>query len=168
MFEQTGLFTLSICNWCNLSTNQWTLTTMKAHFNKANKERLRQATTTTAGYHGANLATKNSAYAAATNSAHQATTRANSAPEIALAAAQGRSASTPAEATSTCPLMYCWSHGLTRSHQGAACTNPMAGHIKTATVDNMQGGNSRIARQKGERAAYQAKRPRQHDSPAPR
>jgi hypothetical protein len=160
MFEQTGMFTLAIRDWRNLPANQTTLSTMKTHFNKANKERLRQATTKTAGYHGANLATENSAYMAATDSAHRAT----SAADIALAAAQGRS---PAEATSTGSLHYCWTHGLQRSHQGATCANQMAGHIKTATVDNMQGGNSRIARQKGERAAYQADRTRQRDTPPP-
>jgi hypothetical protein len=165
MFEQTGLFTLAIRDWRNLPTNQWTLTTMKAHFNKANKERLRQATTNTASYHGANLATENTAYQAATDNANRATARANSAADIALAAAQGRSPTAPAEATSTGSLHYCWTHGLTRSHQGAKCANPMAGHIKTATVNNMQGGNSRIARQKGERAAYHADRTRPRDTP---
>jgi hypothetical protein len=134
MFEQTGMFTLAIRDWRNLPANQTTLSTMKTHFNKANKERLRQATTKTAGYHGANLTTENSAYMAATNSAHRAT----SAADIAIAAAQGRSPAAPAEATSTGSLHYSWTHGLQRSHQDATCANPMAGHIKTATVDNMQ------------------------------
>jgi hypothetical protein len=40
--------------------------------------------------------------------------------------------------------------------------HPTDGHIKAATVDNMQGGNARITRQKGERAVFQDTRNRNH------
>lgn len=36
---------------------------------------------------------------------------------------------------------YCWSHGVNRTHQSHTCQNPKEGHIKSATIANMQGGS---------------------------
>ena len=50
--------------------------------------------------------------------------------------------------------MYCWSHGLNRTHKSCDCTWREPGHQMTATLDNMMGGKNTIARKKGERAIY--------------
>ena len=44
-------------------------------------------------------------------------------------------------------LLYCWSHGLGRNpkHTSELCNNPLDGHKKEATLDNMMGGNNNIA-----------------------
>ena len=41
---------------------------------------------------------------------------------------------------------YCWTHGRTRTdnHTSENCRNPATGHIRTATLNNRQGGSSRF------------------------
>ena len=49
---------------------------------------------------------------------------------------------------------YCWTCGYftqVNGHTGIECQHPDNGHIKTATVDNMQGGNAYICRRSQER-----------------
>ena len=49
-------------------------------------------------------------------------------------------------------LMYCWSCGLNRMHNGTQCPTRKRklGHKEEATVDNMMGGNNIIKRISGE------------------
>ena len=49
-------------------------------------------------------------------------------------------------------ITYCFTHGVTwnEAHTSLTCNHPCAGHIPTATIDNMQGGNNTISRQRGE------------------
>jgi hypothetical protein len=51
---------------------------------------------------------------------------------------------------------YCWTHGLSNNpqHTSATCTSPAEGHQRTATIDNMLGGNNSIRRRRNERAIY--------------
>ena len=49
---------------------------------------------------------------------------------------------------------YCWTCGYFtqgNGHTGMDCQHPDNGHIKTAIVDNMQGGNAYICRRSQER-----------------
>src|SRR4051812_37616596 len=55
--EATGMFTQALLTWKDKPENEQTLATFMAHFDKANKERIRTLTTKTAGYHSANQAT---------------------------------------------------------------------------------------------------------------
>jgi len=54
-------------------------------------------------------------------------------------------------------FLYCWTHGLKfgrAAHRGTGCNNKAPGHIDTATVFNMQGGNNYIQRQPNETQVY--------------
>jgi hypothetical protein len=47
---------------------------------------------------------------------------------------------------STCPIYYCWTHGLNHNpkHTGMTCTRRDDGHKEEATLDNRMGGSARI------------------------
>ncbi len=59
-------------------------------------------------------------------------------------------------------LWYCWSHGIMHvhminpgsAHHSDACKYPAKGHVTTATLYNMCGGNNYFRRIPEERAVY--------------
>lgn len=138
VFEQTGVFTSATEKWRDLPAAEWTLPNFKAHFTKANKERLRKLTAQTAGYHGANATTMMPTHPApptAPAATVPTTAAAITAPNAAVRTDNGLT------------MHYCWTHGLgkNRAHTSATCNNKAEGHVDAATADNMMGGNDRIA-----------------------
>ena len=129
VFERSGALEDAITDWRKKAVADRTWTNFQTHFKQANRECKRKATSKEAGYAAANAAS--------------ATT--NTAPVQAAAAP-----------TNDSKMHYCWTHGygFNASHTSASCTNKAAGHIDTATVDNMQGGNNKIRRRRGEQAVY--------------
>ena len=47
---------------------------------------------------------------------------------------------------------YCWTHGVNfaPNHNSQTCRNPLEGHVRTATEENMMGGNNSVRRQPNE------------------
>ena len=130
--EKTGVMEESIKDWRKrpIANRTWTLA--QPFFQTENKECLRTTTAKALGYNAA-------------NAAHDAT----------------KKASQPAATlpSSNVPMYHCWTHGLgfSAEHTSATCTNQAEGHVATATVDNMQGGNSKIRRKRGEQAVFRPK-----------
>lgn len=121
VIEKTGVFATAIDKWQDKEDAEWTLDNFKAHFTKANKERIRKLTAQTAGYHGAHATIPDP-------------------PDL----------STPGvpflrTSPGSC-MYYCWSHGLgkNRAHVSRTCNQKKEGHKDDATADNMMGGNNRI------------------------
>jgi hypothetical protein len=120
--EATGLFANACRDWRKKSEPDQTLTAFKLKFSAADKERHRQTTSASAGYHGANAA--------------RATSTPVTPPVDTPATPPYRSANTPRN------FHYCWSHGLgcNSRHTSLTCMYPKEGHQKTATLDNMLEG----------------------------
>ena len=137
VLEKTGVFITACEKWRDLADAEWTLVNFKAHFTKADQERIRILTARTAGYHGANAAD-------VPTTPPPTPTTPPAAPDIAAAAI------TPQPRTvridGSVAMYYCWSHGLgiNKDHTSATCNFPKEGHITTATADNMQGGRNTI------------------------
>ena len=129
VFERSGVLDDAIKDWHKLTPTNRTWANAQVHFKRANKERKRQATSKEAGYAAANAASR--------------------APATTPAPNQG----TPTTGTT---MHYCWSHGLgfNPNHTSATCTNRAQGHVETATVENMQGGNNKIRCKRTEQAIY--------------
>ena len=121
--------------------------TLKTHFTKAYQILTAKTTTKSSGYAGA-----------ATNVDEPPT------PDHAKAATQEQSKQPPADTNSRKPggpimldvgrLKYCHTHGMNWTHSGKDCTKPATTHIATATINNMQGGNDKISRRKGEKRTH--------------
>ena len=137
MFESTGVFPLACNMWRLRPTTNKTYVEFREFFTTENKERLKKpATTGTSGYHSANAAT-----------AHPSKLAQKPAPKPAPIIPPVIPAPTPAVTTNDGIVMfYCWTHGLgfNKNHTSATCSNPAEGHCLTATVKNLQGGNSSI------------------------
>jgi hypothetical protein len=129
VLEQTGVFLTATERWREKEEVDWTMIDFQAHFNKADKERIRKLTAQTGGFHGAH---------AATDSAHQ-----SSAPPDTSNATPAAPFSVKADG---CTMWYCWSHGLgkNRAHHSKTCQNKKTGHKDDATVDNRMGGSNII------------------------
>ena len=129
--ENSGVFEHSLLLWRARPRIEHTLNNIQDHFNEANKERLRKATTQSKGF---------------TNGA------ANKVID------QGNKENRNPNNTLTQSLYYCWSHGLgpNPKHTSGNCTRPCKGHCKDATMFNMMGGNNRIHRRQGEVQTYVA------------
>jgi hypothetical protein len=115
LFEKTGVFTNAATTWRARPVVEHTMANFKAHFTFANKERIRQLTAQSAGYHGA----------------HAAATIVNAAASAVVP--PGASSNSGQHAITTdngVKMYYCWTHGLgtNRSHTGATCNQPAAGH----------------------------------------
>ena len=132
LFESTGVFTAACAIWRSRSAATKTVPEFRAYFTAENKDRLRNLTTSQAGFHGAN--------ATATVSATKPSAAANPSPTL----PNPRTASVATNDGK--PMYYCWTHGLgfNKTHNSTTCSNPAAGHCITATVTNMQGGNNTI------------------------
>jgi hypothetical protein len=99
------------------------------HFEHGEKERIRLLTAANAGFHGANMAIT------------PEPTTATPATQLAAAATTKTTLK-----YNTCPLYYCWTHGLNRNpkHTGLPCTRRDDGNKEEATLDNRMGGSARI------------------------
>jgi hypothetical protein len=127
VLEKTGVLPDGCNDWRKLVTPASTYAAFQEHFTKANKERKRQGTAKTTGFHGAHVAA--------------ATTSTTSAP------APGNTDTTSfAINTGSCTLYYCWTHGLgrNRAHTSPTCKNKATGHQDTATAANLMGGSTTI------------------------
>ena len=148
--EKNGVFTQALYDWRKRPDTQWTLTLFKEDFTRADKERLRALTATTAGYHGANAVnpTVSEIPANVTNAAI---------PVIPTTSpSRGIIPNPPAILPSGYNMYYCWSHGLGTNpdHTSQTCRNKKTGHVDTATADKMKGGNNTIMTERGWAASY--------------
>jgi hypothetical protein len=102
---------------------------LKRHFNRANRERIKNATSKLGGYAGAATKTDIKETPAETQTKKPAETQ------------------TP---TTIGKMKYCYTHGLNYSHSRTQCTRKCKTHDDTATVTNMKGGSDHINRRRGE------------------
>ena len=126
--EQAGVYSHNIQTWRDSAKMDCTWVYFCPHFMHADKERLRLATATTAGYHGAHAAI---------------TSETPPLPGIAATA----HAVLPGYIYNNVQLGYCWTHGLTKhpEHTSATCNHPSSGPQITATLDRRSmGGSVRI------------------------
>jgi hypothetical protein len=143
----TGRFEISYREWCQMDTKANTWALFKSHFKAADRNIRSQATSGTAGYHGAPYATANSA---TTREADLLARLAAS--ELALAQTMSTASITPtignaanmSAITSDPPRVYCWTHDFCKniSHTSAACLYPGEGHQVAAAATKMMGGNT--------------------------
>jgi hypothetical protein len=118
--QGTGLFTQAFEQWRGNPMANRTYPEFMKHFNQANVNRLLKITTSEAGY----LATSN-------HPKTQQNPMQNS----------GNKENDPPNTGSIIGYHYCWTHGVNRTHKGSQCTYPKDGHVKEATIGNMQGGS---------------------------
>jgi hypothetical protein len=104
--EATKVFVTACEKWRDKDDATQTMTNFQAHFTKAKKERRRQLTAQTAGYHSANATT--------------------STPPI-------PTGPPPPPAT---VMYYCWScgYGYSKNHTSETCRNKKPGHKENATA----------------------------------
>jgi hypothetical protein len=129
--EKSGVMDEALKDWRKKATGDRTWANLPAFFISANKERLRANKITASRIQQANAV--NETKEAATTKTSKKITKLDSAPKH-----------------------YCWTHGLGRNpnHTSATCTAPAEGHVQDATVENMQGGNDRIQRSRGEKQVF--------------
>jgi hypothetical protein len=134
ILDDTKVFPLDMHAWKQLSaTEQSDSLALKRHFNKANKERVKQATSLSGGYAGAATKTDTKTTPAETQTKQPAETQTQ---------------------TNVGKMKYCYTHGFNYSHSSALCNRKCATHNDTATVTNMKGGCDRIHRRKGEKQVH--------------
>jgi hypothetical protein len=114
--QNTGLFTQAFEHWRAKTMIDQTYPNFMTHFNLANVNRLLTTTTAEAGY----TATTNQPINKATVPNNNKENERNNGSVIGY--------------------HYCWTHGVNKTHKGLQCTYPKEGHIKEATIGNMQGG----------------------------
>jgi hypothetical protein len=142
--EKTGAFPDELKAWRKLPDQQMTFAQAKTDFTRANKERLRSLTATTAGYH---------------QSANNASARAplpnpTKRQKVVSTTTPPKPVNTPNAPTKQ--LYYCWSHGYgpNSEHTSSTCRTKAPGHRADSTAYNMLGGCNVIHRRKGEQAVY--------------
>lgn len=154
LIRNTGLFAMACRDWRQRPVIEHTMTNFQTHFRLADADRREDATAHDAGYHAniaQGLAEANGAALAASNAAAIA---AYVAAQVPVGA---RQPAANAAANQHGPVIegfsYCWTHGLVTNpdHNSNSCDNPAHGHIRTATLANMQGGNNRIWVNRGNR-----------------
>jgi len=129
LFEATGVFSHACDTWPSCTAANRTFTDFQTVFNVANNERLCRLTTSQAGFHSANAITTDKASSASLPAPPTHITTPG-----------------PTIANDDAHVFYCWTHGLgfNKNHTSATCSNPAEGHVQTATIQNMRGGNSNI------------------------
>jgi hypothetical protein len=149
--EHTGVFSDAIRDWRKRPDAEWTWVNFKHDFALADRERQRQLTSESAGYHGAHAAIQ-----AATDAATIAAATATAAAATALAAVTAPPPPAPTRASRE--YYYCWTHGLglNRAHTSATCSAPAEGHRREAIMGNMLGGNNTMLRRRGETSVYRS------------
>jgi hypothetical protein len=134
-----GVFYDDIRDWERKLPGQQTWVNFQIHFKKASLNYNKKVTTTAAGYSGKATASKN--------------------PTSSPTKKQSGTSSKPFHLKHTFdkPMVYCYSHGLNRSHTSDKCTNKCPGHEDNATADNMMGGVRDIQPRFGEKLKVQRK-----------
>ena len=127
--ELTGIMQIDTQVWRKKPRAEQTMEKFQEHFKAALEEYKRQVTAGAAGYHGANHANAVIPIVPIPHEANSAT----------------------AVVDDLIRMFYCWSHGLSKNpnHTSCTCTSKKPGHIDTATVSNMLGGNCYIIRDRG-------------------
>jgi hypothetical protein len=132
VLHKTGVFGMNITLWQSKPTDTWTLPEFKKFFDEANTNR-EACTAKQAGYSGANnvKGVKKSTTEKSPPGANITATTISDA-DHANCMKFGKKT-----------IYYCWSHGGTTSaeHTSQTCTRPYQGHVRTATWEDMQGGN---------------------------
>jgi hypothetical protein len=122
IIKGSGLFIDDLKTWNNKPIADKTWTTLKEHFNQANKNRLENPTIANVGY-----AAKETVTTDKTDDKENKKNRYNN--------------------NNNNPFRnwnYCWSHGMNKSHNGHRCKFPLQGHVKSATINNTQNGSTVI------------------------
>jgi hypothetical protein len=130
VLEDTGVYILTTTIMRNKAQAEWNMVDFQTLFNKAEKERARQMTAKSAGFHGANMVTrKTPSYAAATIGTTPTTAQLIISPYTVIGP-KGK------------PISYCYKHGYNfgMKHTSVTCMSKEAGHKDGATYfDNMDG-----------------------------
>jgi hypothetical protein len=113
--EQSGLFVEDFKTWNKLTTDNQILAAFIAHFNQANKARIKHKTTVNTGYNATTTTGRTTPTPTPTDTNKKQDTL------------QG--------------WHYCWSHGVNKTHDSQTCTYLKANHNKTATISKPQGGS---------------------------
>jgi hypothetical protein len=129
-FDKSGVLESAGDKWREKAAADQTWDNFQTHFIAANKTRLRKTTAKGLEYNTANKAssTKDSTKSKTANDGGTG-------------------------------MHYCWSHGLgfNANHTSATCTNKADGHVDTATLTNMCGGNNTIRRKRDQPQVYKPK-----------
>jgi hypothetical protein len=133
VLEKTGVFITACEKWRDRPDAEWTLVNLKAHFKKADQERIRVLTARGAGYHGAHAAVESPTPLV---------------PVTAAAAIAVTPPARPVRVNGPVQMYYCWTHGLgkNRAHTSMTCDHKDPGHQDEATAANMMGGCNLILR----------------------
>jgi hypothetical protein len=143
-FHNSSLFEHAVREWRNKPEADKNLRTIRAHFQEANRIRIKDNPT------------KRSEKAFATKEKSGTSPNGTQVTEPAVNATQGR--------------YYCWTHGGTynKNHTSKTCTKKAEGHNCEATFENMLGGNNTLQRKRGETAIWKPKpRPPRAATPGP-
>ena len=137
----TGLFDVPCRDWRAKPEADKTLTAFITHFRAADQDRRLTATTSTAGFHGANAARSTNARVVAAPAAPRTVTPppiAPSPPAVTTAPPRG-----PDLRPHT---SYCWTHGHLKNpkHNSVTCNYKHADHQDAATATNTLGGSTAI------------------------
>jgi hypothetical protein len=130
VLHKSGVFTLDLRDWANLTPAGRTFAAMQVFFNDRDKQRRQNKTTETAGYHGAHAVTPTKPVATVANAP---TTPPPS------SSTGGSTSVLPAGAV---VAYYCWSCGIgfSKNHTSGNCIVPKEGHVKQAILNNRMGG----------------------------
>jgi hypothetical protein len=123
---KTGVHSHAIETWYDKDDAEHTWANFQLHFNKHEKTRLKKLTAQSAGFHGAQNATR--------------------IPDDQPLAAAAQGKPKDLYESNGIPLFYCWSHGLSKSsdHTSRTCHTKSEGHCPDATIDNRLGGVNKI------------------------
>ena len=124
----SGVMGPYVNEWRRRDPDDQTWPNFVAHFTRANKVRIDELTTITAGFHSANL------LGVPPPGPPQPPPTGPPAGTIPATTAVAESIT----------LHYCWSHGLSRNaqHTSATCATPKPGHQNTATLLNPMNGSN--------------------------
>jgi hypothetical protein len=162
LITKTGMFSDGCREWRLQPVANQTWAAFKSHFSLQDRDRIENATASTAGYAMAALAIQ--PIVPTVDGTALATATLPSGPELVamiaelhklraaaaqLAASAQQShvprAARPPQPAAAAPTArgYCWTHGSTANgtHTSATCLNKAPGHVDTATWRNKQGGN---------------------------
>jgi hypothetical protein len=127
-FDEAEIFPEKMLTWRDRPEDEWTYENVKAHFTKANKERLRKLTTRQMGYAREAITTTPGVAAAAETNTNQAWRK-----------------EADAELLRKHGLDYCWTHGVCKvGHNSQTCADRKEGHKEEATVFNTMGGRNTL------------------------
>ena len=135
MLEQNNILPDATRHWRRMPTNIWTLPHFIAEFSAANIEHQRQATARSTGYHSAHAAT-------------QAPSTVPPPTKINNTSSQNGAPAPTVTNRSTSPVIRV--NDITLFYTDT-CKHRAPGHIATATITNMHGGNATFTAPRGQR-----------------